>query len=122
MSNKKVLVVEDESLTRNVLVQMVESLAYDVDSCENGEQAIKKITEFQPDLIISDILMPEYSGLQLLNFVQKKIKNSIPILIISSMEEGSMEELVEDIGAVGFISKPPSKKDLQNAIEQGLKS
>lgn len=121
MSKQKILVVEDENLTRAFLLNMIESLDYIVDSAENGEEAISKISSFQPNLIISDVLMPEFSGLQLLNFVQKKIPQKIPVLLISTMEESVMSEMVEDVGAAGFISKPPIKNELKEKILNALK-
>ena len=72
-------------------------------------------------VIITDIVMPEFSGLQLLNFVQKKMTRNIPTLLISTMDVKVVEDLVDDIGAVGFISKPPTKEDLKYKIELGLK-
>lgn len=119
---KKVLLVEDENLTRSFISKMIEDLGYSVESCENGEEAIQKIKTFHPDLIISDVLMPEYSGLQLLNYVQKKIPVRIPILLISTLDERVMAEMVEDVGAVGFIPKPPSKELLSSKITDALKA
>lgn len=120
MGKKKVLIVEDEALTQKFLAQIIESLGYDVDSCDNGEEAIEKIRNFQPDVILSDILMPEFSGLQLLNYVQKKILADIPILLISSLDPNAMQDMVKDVGAVGFISKPPQKEELASLLKEAL--
>ena len=73
MEKSKVLIVEDDNLTRNFLSEIILSFGYDVESCNNGEEAIVQIKDFEPNVILSDILMPEFSGLQLLNFVQKKL-------------------------------------------------
>lgn len=120
MGKKKVLIVEDEALTQKFLAQIIESLGYLVDSCDNGEEAIDKIRKFQPDVILSDVLMPEFSGLQLLNYVQKKILADIPILLISSLDPNVMGDMVKDVGALGFISKPPQKEELAKLLEQAV--
>ena len=117
MEKSKVLIVEDDNLTRNFLSEIILSFGYDVESCNNGEEAIVQIKDFEPNVILSDILMPEFSGLQLLNFVQKKISRDIPILLISSLEYSSLEEMVNEIGATGFISKPPTKEILKEELE-----
>lgn len=117
---KKVLLVEDENLTRNFLLSMIQNLGYEVLACENGEEAIGHLKSFQPNLIITDVMMPEYSGLQLLNYVQKKIPIKIPILLISTLDENVMKDMVADIGAVGFIPKPPTKEFLKEKIEMAL--
>lgn len=120
MGKKKVLIVEDEALTQKFLAQIIKSLGYLVDSCDNGEEAIDKIRKFQPDVILSDVLMPEFSGLQLLNYVQKKILADIPILLISSLDPNVMGDMVKDVGAIGFISKPPKKEELAKLLEQAV--
>lgn len=119
---KKILLVEDETLTRNFLLLMIKDLGYDVLACENGEEAISHLKSFQPSLIITDVMMPEYSGLQLLNFVQKKYLVKIPMLLISTLDENVMKDMVDDIGAVGFIAKPPTKESLKAKIEEALLS
>ena len=77
------------------------------------KRRLYKLKTFEPNVILSDILMPEFSGLQLLNFVQKKISRDIPILLISSLEYSSLEEMVNEIGATGLILKPPTKEILK---------
>ncbi len=120
MSKGKVLIVEDEQITRSFLAQMITSLGFESDSCANGEEAIAKISTFQPSVILSDVLMPEYSGLQLLNYVQKKIPAEIPIILISSLDPQVMTEMVQDVGAVGFVSKPPEKSQLLGLLEKAI--
>ena len=120
MTKKKVLVVEDDNLTKNFLSQIIERLGYEVDSCENGLEAIKKIKSFKPDLILSDVLMPECSGLQLLNYVQKKTPANIPIVLISSLDLSDIEGMAEDAGAIGFISKPPQKDKIAEMFEKAM--
>jgi len=122
MSKGKVLIVEDEQITRSFLSQLIVSLGFEADSCSNGEEAISKISTFQPDVILSDVLMPEYSGLQLLNYVQKKTPAKIPIVLISSMDASAMGDMVEDIGAIGFVSKPPKKEELLSLLEKAIAS
>ena len=122
MVKGKVLIVEDEQLTRTFLSEIIASLGFESDSCSNGEEAIGKIREFEPDVILSDVLMPEYSGLQLLNYVQKKIPADIPIVLISSLDPNVMNEMVEDVGAIGFVSKPPQKEVLLQMLEKAINS
>jgi CheY-like chemotaxis protein len=120
MKKNKVLVVEDDALTNNFLSQIIERLGYEVDSCENGLEAIKKIKIFKPDLILSDVLMPECSGLQLLNYIQKKTSSTIPIVLISSLDLIEMEGVAADVGAVGFISKPPKEEEIAKMFKKAI--
>lgn len=120
MSKSKVLVVEDDHLTKDVLVQIIEALGYEVDACDNGEKAIQKISSFQPDLILSDVLMPEFSGLQLLNYLQKKTSSTIPVVLISTLDAHSLADIAEDVGAAGVLSKPPRKEEMAELFEKAI--
>jgi CheY-like chemotaxis protein len=120
MKKNKVLVVEDDTVTKNFLSQLIERLGYKVDSCENGLEAIKKIKSFKPDLILSDVLMPECSGLQLLNYIQKKTPSNIPIVLISSLDLSEMEGVAKEVGAVGFIPKPPREDKIAEMFEKAF--
>lgn len=120
MSKKKILLVEDDEMTLEVLSAALIRLGYDVFSSKNGDEAKQEIINHSPDLILSDIFMPEFSGLQLLNFIQKKSRHKIPVILISSMDEGKMSEMVGDAGAVGFLSKPIDIKELEAKLAKAL--
>lgn len=103
---KSILIVEDEPAIRFLLKDLLEE-SYIVFEAENGRHAIELLKIITPNLIISDIMMPDINGLELCN----KVKNSpdtchIPFILLSA--RGSMEQKTEgyDAGADAYIPKP----------------
>lgn len=102
---KKILIVEDDTSIRELLVEIFESEGYNVASTINGLEGIKALEENIPDLILMDVTMPVMDGYA---FRQEQLKNpnwdSIPVLAMSAQEQG--REKLKDYGITNFISKP----------------
>ena len=81
----KILIAEDNQLILKVIETKLKKEGYDVISCENGKEAIEKITDVLPDLVITDIMLPHSSGLEIVNFVKVTLKQNIPVMVLSGM-------------------------------------
>ena len=113
----RVLVVDDERVNRNLLKHMLTPLGYEVALAENGTEALRKVGEDPPDVILLDILMPELDGFQ----VTRKLKEqettfSIPIVMVTALE--AVEDRIKALsaGANDFLSKPVDKVELQATV------
>ena len=81
-SLQRILVVEDNDDLRNYLVDMLMA-GYNIQSCSNGKDALVIIKEFNPDLVISDIMMPEMSGDELCSAIKTSVEMShIPVILL----------------------------------------
>jgi DNA-binding response OmpR family regulator len=78
----------------------------------DGKQVKEYLSHTMPDIIVSDIMMPYFSGIELINYVRKELNSKTPILIISSA--GNEENVLSafELGANDFISKPVSPSEL----------
>lgn len=101
MNKAKILLVDDEPTIRVVLSAVLESQGYFVESAEDGFAALRKIRSSLPDLIISDLRMPNMNGFELLGIVRKDFPQ-IPVIAISGEFVG---ERVEGILADAFFQK-----------------
>jgi CheY-like chemotaxis protein len=115
-NNKKILVADDDVLLRKLLSELLTFYGYDVDCVSNGEEAIALIGERPYDLLITDYLMPEMNGIELIKKV-RDIKKSLAIMGMSASEE---ERGFLAAGANLFIAKPFSPYALKNIIEKIL--
>ncbi len=115
----KILVVDDEESIREFLQIMLKREKMDVELAANGREGLKKFTEGDYDLVISDIQMPELSGLELLTKIKEKNPSALVLMITAF---GSTETAVEamKLGAYDFLTKPFKIDDVKLRIEKAL--
>ena len=110
----KILVAEDEPMMLMAIVARLKKDGYEVTSTTDGRQALKAIETSTPDLIITDILMPYTSGLELIGIVKSTPSSKIPILVLSGLGEEETVMEAFQLGADDFLTKPvdfPSLKE-----------
>lgn len=103
---KKVLLVEDEKLIRDLLEKKLKMEGYEVFTAKNGVEALEKMKEVKLDLILLDILMPQKNGFEVMEEMQKNEElKEIPIIIISN--SGQQDELgrAKDLGVKDWLIK-----------------
>ncbi|MGD2187488.1 MAG: sigma-54 dependent transcriptional regulator [Desulfobacterales bacterium] len=116
-----ILVVDDESEMRSALTHALTRSGFTVESAANGSDALVKIKKEPISLVITDIKMPEMSGMELLGAV-KKISPPIPVIVITAY--GSIHNAVEAMqgGAVDYLLKPFSFETLEATVKKVLAS
>lgn len=119
-SLQRILIVEDNDDLRNYLVDMFRT-SYNIQSCPNGKDALVIIREFNPNLIISDIMMPEMGGDKLCSVIKGDLEMShIPVILLTALgDEKNMLEGLE-IGADAYITKPFSVGILKATVKNIL--
>lgn len=105
-NTQRILVVEDNDDLREYLFHTL-SEAYQVETCTNGKEALKIIPEFKPDLVLSDIMMPEMRGDELCSVIKNNILTShIPVILLTALnDEKNIVEGLET-GADKYLIKP----------------
>ena len=119
-SLQRILIVEDNDDLRNYLIDMFKT-SYNVQSCPNGKEALVIIREFNPNLVISDIMMPEMGGDELCSAIKGDLEIShIPVILLTALgDEKNMLEGLE-IGADAYITKPFSVGILKATVKNIL--
>ncbi len=118
-SPQRILVVDDEKGLRTTLRVLLSKEGYEVDTASGGLEALEKIkTTFYP-VIVSDIRMPDLSGIELLKLVQEKSPRSIMILITAYASDGTASEGLK-YGAYDYISKPFKNEEIKNVVKNAL--
>ena len=117
-----ILIVEDNKDLRTYLSNCL-SLNYNVIESENGSVGVKKAVKWIPDIIISDIMMPETDGYQLLANVKKDVKtNHIPVILLTAKADHYSKLEGLEIGADDYLSKPFDEKELILRIQNILQN
>ncbi len=109
---KQLLLAEDDELLASLLNYRLEKGGYQVHLARDGRQVKEFLSETIPDIIVSDIMMPYFSGIELVDYVRNELQLGIPVIIISSA--GNEENVLNafELGANDFISKPVSPSEL----------
>jgi two-component system response regulator VicR len=118
--NLKILIVEDDVLMVKILEFILKKEGYQITSCKDGLTAIEKIPVLIPDLIITDIMLPFRSGLEIIGYTKENYEN-IPVIVVSSLgeEEGTVIEAF-NLGADDFVSKPFNPNELLLRVKRLL--
>ncbi len=116
----KILIAEDEPLMAKTISMKLEKEGYEVISCADGKEALQKLEEELPDMVITDIMLPYSSGLEILQFV--KAKNPLTAVIVLSAlgQENTVEDAFE-LGADDYMTKPFNLTELAVRVKRLLK-
>ena len=106
-----ILIAEDDELILRTVEHKLVKEGHEVVLTRNGREALEKINELDLDLVVTDIMMPFASGIEILSAI-KRIGKKIPVIVLSSM--GQEEVVVDafDLGASDFMVKPFSPNEL----------
>lgn len=114
----KILLAEDDLLTRKSLTYFLESKKYEVIHAADGEVALDLVRSKEFDLIITDLNMPKIGGLQLIDIIRNELTLETPVIVLtaSGVEQTELDAFA--IGASEFISKPFSPSVLNLRIQR----
>lgn len=113
--------VDDDQEMIEAIRLMMGLLGFEVKAYLNARDAANDLQYSQPDLLLLDILMPDVSGLDLLEFIRRKPElDGLPVLILSTESTDSQVEAALSMGADGFVIKPASLDELEAAINKVL--
>lgn len=114
----KILIAEDEQIMATAIEHRLSNEGYEVLVVTDGREALKALDTFHPDLIITDILMPLTSGLELIGIIKSSPDKKIPIIVLSAMgQEATVLEAFE-IGADDFLTKPFNPTELSMRVKR----
>lgn len=119
---KKILVVEDEASIRLNLTLMLKGEGYELDSAENGRAGIEHAKSFAPDLIISDVMMPELDGFGMLDALRGDPRFAdTPFIFLTALNDKTSMRRGMNLGADDFLNKPFTREELIDAVNSRLK-
>ncbi len=118
----RILIVEDDPATVELMEAQLHGEGYSVDSVRDGEEALQRVSQARPDLVLLDIMLPKKSGFE----VCKEIKSgeetrAIPVIMVTALKD--MESRVKGIaaGADDFLSRPMDKSELLARVKSILR-
>jgi len=119
----RILIADDNTQGVELLEAYLSGPEYDLQTAADGEETLRKVKEWQPDLILLDIMMPKISGFE----VCKRIKanpatSGIVVMMITALDQESDINRAVDVGTTDFLTKPINKTDLLIRVRAALKA
>lgn len=115
---KKVLIVDDMKSELQLISGYLEGAGYVVSTAENGEQALAQAKAELPDIIVTDLVMPEVTGLELCRMLKKEATTAeIPVIACTTKDRQVDKNWAQKQGVSGYVVKPCSKEELINAVQ-----
>lgn len=118
-----VLVVDDEETVCNVISEILETIGFESHRAYSAAEALSFLDENSPDLILTDVMMPDIDGLTLIYKIRCATESAnVPIVVISAIATTSDREAALSAGASAFLAKPFSSQELKEIIRPLLPS
>lgn len=116
---KKILYAEDEPDVQTIVELTVQTMSeYQIKICNNGKELLKCVSEFNPDLILLDVMMPEMDGpTTFRNLQSEENTKDIPVIFMTAKAQVHEIEIFKEIGVVGIITKPFDPMNLCDEIQ-----
>ena len=117
---KKILIADDSRIMRTWVKKILANKNFKIIEVNNGEQCLEKIEKEQVDIVLLDLLMPDFDGYYFLDKINEK-KIHVNIIVLSADIQKTTQEKVMSYGVKAFLNKPPEPEILLKTIEQYLK-
>jgi two-component system KDP operon response regulator KdpE len=115
----RVLVVDDEIQITRVLRASLSAQGYDVRTANDPDEALRLVQDWPPDLIVTDLMMPGMTGIELTRAV--RMKSHVPVLVLSVRDQERTKIEALDAGADDYVTKPFSTKELLARVRAHLR-
>ncbi|WP_080237566.1 response regulator [Spirosoma rigui] len=119
-STRTIFIAEDEALILKMMTVRLQKQGYTVITAADGRQALERLQSITPDLVITDLLMPYHSGLDVVEYVKKSKSDAIPVLVLSASGDEALIQKARSLGANEYISKPFLPNDLLALVKKYL--
>ncbi len=119
MSNELVLVVDDEKTLVKALAFNLEKEGFRVETAYDGKEALEKVFELKPDIVVLDLMLPEVDGFEVCRRIRKKLE--IPIIMLTARSEDIDKVLGLELGADDYLTKPFNSRELVARIKAILR-
>ncbi|MCS4485673.1 response regulator transcription factor [Staphylococcus americanisciuri] len=117
---QKVLVVDDEHSIVTLLKYNLEQAGYLIEIAQDGEEALEKVDEVKPDIIVLDLMLPKKDGIEVCKMIRAN-KNSVPILMLTAKDDAFDRVLGLELGADDYMTKPFSPREVVARVKAILR-
>jgi len=118
---KKILAIDDDFTERKILQTLFTHWGFDIELAVNGQEGLSKAAQLVPDLIITDVMMPDMDGYSMLmNLKANDALKDIPVIVLTGQSGERYQTISEGFGAVHHLNKPVDPPNLLSKVKQIL--
>ncbi len=117
---QKVLLIEDDVLIRKTVESKLRKEGFELTSCSDGREGIEKAKSELPDIVLTDVMLPYASGLEVVTAVKSITDKAIKVIVFSSLGQEQTVSEAFNLGADDYITKPFSLSELSIRIKKQL--
>jgi CheY-like chemotaxis protein len=111
--HRHILVIDDEPVWLSVFQQYLQKGGYTVVTARSGAEALQALASFTPDIIFSDVRMPDMNGFDLVETIKlRPTTRTTPVVFVSAIDDYDARRVARDVGAAEYLVKPIDEKDL----------
>ena len=120
MERKQILLAEDDEMLATLLKYRLEKAGFSVELARDGREVREALKKARPDMLVCDIMMPYYTGIETVDYVRKELADDLPIIMLSTAGNETNVLNAFELGADDFIAKPVSPSELVMRINRLL--
>ncbi|MBF0431180.1 MAG: response regulator [Fibrobacteria bacterium] len=118
---KKILLVDDEPDILMTVKKRLQISGYEVDTAENGREALEKVKTYEPDLVVLDVMMPEINGYEVCRTLRESPETqNLPIIMLTAKAQNFDKFWGQEVGASKYLTKPFDDKELVKSVGELL--
>lgn len=116
---KKILAVDDSRTLRDMLISCLKNAGHEVYSAQDGAEALERLREHRPDIVITDLNMPVMDGLDFIEAArQEDAGRDVPVLLLTTETAEELKIRARRVGATGWLTKPFDESQVLSLVEQ----
>jgi CheY-like chemotaxis protein len=115
----RVLIVEDSHDLRHLFARVLQGKGFRVYEASNGREALERVREIRPNVILTDVMMPEMDGIELIRHLRAMPSTAeIPVVVMTAAATDEVKRDARGLGVVGVLEKPLNSRTLLARINQ----
>lgn len=116
-TKKKILLIDDENVWLEAMEHALKSESYNIVTADSGRIALSKLSKVKPDLILSDVRMPDMNGYDFFEKVKANPKlNKVPFVFMSALDDYDAKRVAINIGADDYVVKPFDTEEIKRIV------
>jgi two-component system OmpR family response regulator len=120
MTKKRILIIDDEQLSREGVAEVLHDEGYEVATAADGQEALALVVPFRPDLVLTDLQMPRLDGMGVIQHL-RDVSPTTPVMIFTADVTLDARRKAERLGVQGYLNKPLNFADMLRRIARLLK-